>query len=90
MATYLIGYDLHKSVKDYDDLITSIESSFPTRWHELDSTWIVRTDSTADEILERLKLHIHAGDELLVTKLVQKGAWVGFSEQATKWLNDNC
>jgi hypothetical protein len=89
MATYLIGYDLNKSDKDYPKLIEAIKGLTDTWWHHLDSTWIIKHAGTAATIRGILKPHIDSDDELLVVKLTGEGAWTGFNDKGSKWLTDN-
>ncbi len=89
MATFLIGYDLNQPGTKYAGLIHNIESHFPTRWHHLDSTWLVKSDLTAKEIRDLLKPYIDGNDKLLVVKLTGTGAWAGYSEKDPSWINDN-
>ncbi len=89
MKTYLIGYDLNSPGKDYAELIKAIKELSNNWWHHLDSTWIVKHDGSAVSIRDSLKRHIDSNDELLVVKLSGEGAWSGFNEKGSKWLNDN-
>ena len=88
MSTFLISYDLNKPGQDYDDLISELKK-FTTRWHRLDSTWIVVSDLKCAQIRDNLKVHIDSNDELLVVKLCGVGSWCGFDESGSKWLMDN-
>jgi hypothetical protein len=90
MKTYLIGYDLNRPRRedDYPKLIEAIKA-LGTWWHNLDSTWIVKSDKSAVEIRDMLKPHVDSGDELLVAGLSGEGAWVGFSDKGSSWLKDN-
>lgn len=88
MATFLIGYDLNKSGKNYDDLIKAIKQ-VGAWWHRLDSTWIVKSDKNCKEIRDHLNAYIDASDELLVVRLSGEGAWIGFDDNSSKWLKDN-
>lgn len=91
MKIYLIGYDLNRprGEDDYKDLIEKIKESFPTWWHHLDSTWLVKTDMTAVQIRDKLKPYLDKGDELLVARLSGEAAWTGFNDKGSKWLKDN-
>jgi hypothetical protein len=91
MASYLIGYDLNRPIgeDDYTEMITTIKENFPTWWHNLDSTWIVRTEMTAVEIRNLLMPLIDSGDELLVVGLTGAGAWTGFNLKGSQWLKNN-
>lgn len=89
MATYLIGYDLNESDKDYADLIEAIKGLAESWWHHLDSTWIIKHVGPASSIRDSLKPHIDSNDELLVVKLSGEGAWAGFNDKGSAWLKNN-
>ena len=57
MKTYLIGYDLNRprGDDDYTELIEAIKA-FGTWWHQLGSTWIVKSDNSAAEIRDTMRL----------------------------------
>jgi hypothetical protein len=89
MKTYIIGYDL-KAGQDYTTLIEAIKKISGYWWHHLDSTWLVRTNSTPTQIRDYLLPHIHSDDRLLVIETVPKHwASFGFSESALNWLHNN-
>lgn len=90
MRTYLIGYDLNRprGTDDYPKLYEAIKN-LGGWWHHLDSTWIIKTNSSAVEIRDALRSHIDSGDELLVVRLSGEGAWVGFNDNGSQWLKDN-
>src|SRR6195952_3257913 len=46
LATLLTGYDLNKP-KDYTPLFAAIKSIGGDWWHHLDSTWLIKSESTA-------------------------------------------
>lgn len=88
MDYYIIGYDLNKSGQDYNRLYRRIKSTGDW-WHSLGSTWIVKSDKTADEIHESIAEVIDDNDELLVALLCDEVAWSGFVDKGGKWLEDN-
>lgn len=88
MKSYLIGYDLNKSGQDYKKLIAEIEKS-GSWWHCLDSTFIIKSSSTAVAIRDHLKKFVDSNDELLVVCLTGEGAWTGFSDECSNWLTNN-
>lgn len=90
MTIYMIGYDLNKKGQDYDSLIEAIKT-YGTYWHCLDSTWLVKADGAAIDIVNYLSQFIDANDELLVLGIAPRpdAAWIGFDEQCTEWLSDN-
>ena len=89
MKTYLVGYDLNKSGKDYTGLIDEIKGISGTWWHHLDSTFIIKSDLTTYQIVNLLKSHIDSDDELLVVRL--NGEWnsIGFNQDGVNWLKNN-
>jgi len=89
MNTYLIGYDLNKTGKDYVNLIDNIKSTFSYWWHHLDSTWVVKSNLSAVQIRDILGPLIDGNDELLVVRLSGEGAWKGFNDKGSKWLKEN-
>ncbi len=90
MATYFIGYDLNGPRKEdaYPELITAIKK-YGTWWHYLDSTWIIKSISSAAEIRDSLSRHLDNTDELLVAELSGNAAWTGFDQKASDWLKSN-
>jgi hypothetical protein len=88
MKTYIIGYDLNRPGQDYTDLIAAIKT-YGTRWHHLDSTWIIQTNETAQQVRDKLTPHIDNTDELLVVGSSGEGAWTGFNDKGSAWLKDN-
>lgn len=88
MKTFLIGYDLNQAGQDYESLIEKIKD-LGTWWHCLDSTWIIKSNSTAVDIRDHLKQFIDGNDEILVVKLTGDAAWYGFSAEGSSWLKQN-
>lgn len=87
MATYMVGYDLNKTGQDYESLKEAIKS-YGNWWHHLDSTWLIVTSSSAEEIRNHLRRYIDSNDELLVAKLTGEGAWAGFNTSGSTWLKN--
>lgn len=88
MKSFLIGYDLNKPGQNYDNLFAAIKALTSTWWHCLDSTWIIKSNSTAALIRDALIPHIDKNDRLLVVQLSGEGAWVGFDDQCSSWLKE--
>jgi hypothetical protein len=88
MKTYLIGYDLNRprGADDYPKLMDAIKVLANGYWHNLDSTWIIKSNSTAEAVRDALKVHTDGGDELLVVRLNGEGAWNGFPTSGSEWL----
>ncbi|AZA56263.1 SinR family protein [Chryseobacterium shandongense] len=85
MKTYLIGYDLNKQGQDYETLIEKIKEFADDWWHCLDSTWIIRSESNASEIIDFLIKYVDDNDELLVVLLDKEIAW-RLPTECSDWL----
>jgi len=88
MAVYIVGYDLNKPSQNYEGLIAAIKE-YGTWWHHLDSTWIIETDRTALQLCNDLKRFVDTNDELLVAAIGAPGAWVGFNDKGSSWLQSH-
>jgi hypothetical protein len=89
MNTVLISYDLNQPGQDYSDLLTKLRS-YGTYWHHLDSLWIIKANETAEVLRDVLKSYLDKNDELLVVNITgNPAAWTGFSDQGSKWLEEN-
>ena len=88
MKTYLIGYDLIKQGQNYDALTEEIKN-MGNWWHCLGSTWIIKTNLDSVQIRDRLILKIDNNDKLLVVRLREEAAWVGFEKECSDWLKNN-
>lgn len=85
---YSISYDLNRPGQDYDDLYKAIKEL--GNWcHPLDSTWIVVSNLTAQQIRDRLQSVSDNTDGLLVVKASAPAAWGGLSQEVSDWLNNN-
>jgi hypothetical protein len=84
----MVGYDLNKPGQDYQKLYDKLRS-YPNCWHHLDSTWLIKTNESAEKIRNDLGQLIDKNDELLVAALNGEAAWQGFNSEASKWLLDN-
>ena len=85
MNTYLITYDL-KYKSEYNSLYVAIKG-LGRWWHYLDSTWIVKTNMSAQQIWNLLGKHIVTSDRMLVIKIdiSDKQGWL--PKDAWDWIN---
>lgn len=89
MRTLLVGYDLNRAGQNYDDLIGRLKQ-YSLWWHHLDSTWLIRTESTPVQVRDELSALIDSNDELLVIDVTgDPAAWTGFGASGSKWLKDH-
>lgn len=84
---YTINYDLKAPNRDYEGLYESIKGS-PKWWHYLESTWIIMTNETANDVYERLKAHIDRDDRLLIIE-VRDNVQGWLPEKAWNWIHAN-
>lgn len=85
MPVYCISYDLNKTGQNYEELYEELKKS-PGFWHYLDSTWLISTTETADQLSNRIRLHLDDNDNLLVIKVVRDYAgWL--SKKAWDWID---
>lgn len=85
MKSYVISYDLNKPGQDYAKLYEAIKS-YGTWWRNLESTWIIKSNSIASQIRDYLKQFIDKNDKLLVVTLTGEGAWSGINANGSTWL----
>jgi hypothetical protein len=89
MSTLLVGYDLNSPGQDYEKLIDAIKAE-GAWWHNLDSTWLVKTDKTPVQMRDTLSKHLDSSDKLLVLDVTgDSGAWTGFKKSGSDWLKSN-
>ena len=91
MATFIIGYDIHPSRGEtYDALIEGIKA-LGAWWHHLDSTWLVKSTSSAAQIRDQLwGLMPYTDDQLLVINVSgDEAAWQGFKDSGSAWIKNN-
>jgi len=69
MNAFAVSYDLlGKAKPDYKGLIKELKRS-PGWWSHLESTWLIQTEETAQELYGRLRKHLHKKDSLLIIEV---------------------
>lgn len=86
MKVYQVDYDLRKQ-RDYQDLYQRIRS-YPSWCHPLESTWVIGTTQTAEQIRDYLMGVMDADDGILVTELTGAAAWKGLNANVSEFLKD--
>lgn len=82
---HLVTYDLKKPGQDYTSVHDSIKSC-GTWWHYLESTWLLDSHMTAEEIATKIRSHIDKNDRLLVIGVT--GDYSGWlTQEAWDWMN---
>jgi len=86
LRVLLITYSLRTLNVDYTLLQEAIKRNSTSWWHFLDSTWIVETPLTADDLARILISHIYPADSILVARITpEQQGWLPLS--AWEWLN---
>ena len=87
-TAYAVSYDLRVKAKpDYSGLFEELKNS-PAWWHYLESTWLIVTEETVEEVWNRLGRHVHQRDSLLIIE-VRNNAQGWLLKDAWKWINQN-
>lgn len=90
MSNILVGYDLNQPLQNYEGLIKQLKEGYQNWWHNLDSTWIVRTSKSPSEVRDDLTPYLDTNDEIFVVDITGKAAaWAGFNDKGSGWLKDN-
>lgn len=81
---YLITYDLNRPGQNYDGLYKAIKK-LGAWWHYLDSTWLVDTNLSSDQIYARIKPHVDDNDHFLIIKVTRDyTGWL--PKKAWEWI----
>lgn len=88
MAAKLITYDLNSPGQDYDKLIKAIKELGPW-WHYLESTWLVDTRRTPDQIVEYIRKMTDKNDYLLVIDVTGDTHQGFLPKSAWDWINQH-
>ncbi len=86
---YLISYDLNKSGQDYNSLYQAIkDSSSGQWWHYLDSTWIIKSYLSVQQVSDNIKSKMDGNDSLFVIEVKNNySGWL--PKDAWKYLREN-
>ena len=63
----------------------SIQTAWTMSALELNGSWLVKADSTSDQIRDRLIHLVPEGDGLLVLSAGRDAAWAGFDPPSSEW-----
>lgn len=85
---YLVTYDLNKPGQDYKVLHEAIKS-LGRRWHHLDSTWLVQSRLTVQQVTDHLTPKIDKSDRLLVLDVTGDSYNGWLTQDAWKWIGEN-
>lgn len=85
---YLITYDLKTPGKDYNVLYDKIKS-LGDNFHPLESTWFVKSNSSAESISTYLRTVMDTNDYVFVVEITKKQRQGWMSKTAWDWLRTN-
>src|SRR5438552_4102096 len=87
MAVLAVDYDLReRGPQDYPDLIAALKR-FASWCHVLQSSWLVETDATPQQVGEYLKPYLGSTDRLFVKPVVLSASWSqGLPKDVLNWL----
>lgn len=83
----LVTYDLKQPGRNYRTLIDTIKSLGEWR-HDLESTWLVRTNLKAEQVAAHLRLHIDDSDRLLVIEVKPYCSDGWLTPEAWTWIHN--
>jgi len=86
LATYIISYDLRNN-RNYDRLYEAIKS-YGTWAKITESTWAVKTDSSAVAVRDHLGSILDSDDRIFVIKSGVEAAWRNAIGK-NSWLKEN-
>ena len=86
---YLVTYDLNKTGQDYDSVYKAIkDASTGVWWHFLESTWIIKTHLTIQQVTDKVKSKMDDNDSLLVIEVKNNySGWL--PKDAWEYLREN-
>lgn len=87
MKVFNVSYDLRKAGQDYSGLTDELKNS-PSWWHYLDSTWLIATRESADQLWERISSHVDKNDSVLIMRVTAEcSGWL--PEKAWEWIRQH-
>lgn len=87
MTAYVISYDLKAPGRDYSNLYEAIKHGTKW-WHYLESTWIVITNESPQQVWDRLARHVDKNDRLLIIEARDNvQGWL--PKDAWDWIHSN-
>ncbi len=89
MNTLIISYDLKKPGKDYTKVHNYIQS-FPEWAKPLESFYIIKTNLTAQTVINQLLQHVDYNDKVIVIDVRNNFAtWNNLPSEISEWIKIN-
>lgn len=91
MKTFLISYDLGvpESHADYAALFEKLKDLYSAWSRPVKSVWIVKSEKTATQIRDEIKLLLDQNDKLIVVELGTNWGTYNVSKTVTDWMKNN-
>ncbi|MBX4188286.1 MAG: hypothetical protein KW793_04105 [Candidatus Doudnabacteria bacterium] len=81
----LITYDLNKPQQNYNQLYEEIKK-LGSWWHYLDSTWLVDTQLSPQQVWELIAPKVDKNDSVFVVRITSShSGWL--NQEAWDWIN---
>ncbi|WP_422698948.1 hypothetical protein ACOX9P_09560 [Enterococcus durans] len=86
---YLITYDLNTPGQKYDKIIELIKGDLSSAWCKyLESAFLITSNYTPQQILEKLKPHLDVNDRMIIIEVVNNKSGLLTTKQ-WNWINEN-
>lgn len=82
----VIAYDLHKPGQHYADLIKAIEA-YGNYAHILQSTWLIRTGRSAQQVYDNLSQHLDEGDRIFISGVQEHNQQGWLAQPMCNWVS---
>lgn len=86
MKKFLITYDLKTQNWNYTGFHNALQNVGPW-WHYLQTSWIVKTHLTAQQVYERLAPFLSKSDNILVVEIVPGSKFGWLPQDAWTWID---
>lgn len=84
---YLITYNLKTTNWNYTPFFNALKNIGPW-WHYLDSTWIIKTSFSSQQIHSILGPHLPQADHILIVEIIPETRFGWLSQDAWNWIDN--
>ena len=84
---YLITYNLKTTNWNYTGFFSTLQN-IGSWWHYLDTTWIIKSEFTSQQIYSMIAPHLSKSDLILVVEIVANTSFGWLPKDAWDWLNN--
>jgi hypothetical protein len=89
MKKYLITYNLKTPNWNYTGFFNALQNIGPW-WHYIDSTWIVKSNLTAQQIYSRIAPgFLSTSDFILIIEIKSESKFGWLPQEAWNWIDSN-